>query len=253
VHQLSPLPDDSGALSGLSDLPAFDRSGNLEDAAYKRMRQALIDGHFTVGQSFTIRTLAQVFGTSPMPVRDALKRLVAEHALDLLPNRSVIVPLMSRARFQEITQIRLSLEPMITGLAAPEVTPQTIEAMATDHQQMCEAVDSGRASQYLASNRRFHFRLYEAAATTVMLPAIEGLWVQIGPYLNQVFRLRERGTTQVARHHHTDILKALRRRDGVAAAQAIWGDLSDAADSILAANWFSPSRGRTRASAANNL
>jgi DNA-binding GntR family transcriptional regulator len=240
MHLLSPPLDTPVSLSGLRDLPGFDRSGNLEDAAYKQMRQALIDGHFSVGQSFTIRMLAQVFGTSPMPVRDALKRLVAEHALDLLPNRSVIVPLMSRARFQEITRIRLSLEPMITGLAAPGVSPQTIEAMAGDHQQMCEAVDNGDASRYLASNRRFHFRLYETAATTVMLPLIEGLWVQIGPYLNQVFRLRERGATQVARHHHTDILKALRRRDGVAAAQAIWGDLSDAADSILAANWFSP-------------
>jgi len=47
---------------------AFDRSGNLEDAAYAHLREALIGGLFSPGQTFTIRALAQVFGTSPMPV-----------------------------------------------------------------------------------------------------------------------------------------------------------------------------------------
>lgn len=225
--------------AGQGEVMPFDRSSNLEDAAYERLRQALIDGHFSPGQTFTIRALAQVFGTSPMPVRDALKRLVAERALDLLPNRSVQVPLMSRARFQEILQIRLSLEPMITARAAARVTPELIAAMAQDHERMCAAVEGADAALYLASNRRFHFRLYEAAGTVVMLSLIEGLWMQIGPYLNQVFRSRERGSTQVARHHHTAVLQALRRHDAPAAAQAIWDDLSDAADAILAANWFS--------------
>ena len=224
--------------AGQHDVTPFDRSSNLEDAAYERLRQALIDGHFSPGQTFTIRALAQVFGTSPMPVRDALKRLVAERALDLLPNRSVQVPLMSRARFQEILQIRLSLEPMITARAAARITPALIAAMAQDHELMCAAVDSADATHYLASNRRFHFRLYEAAGTVVMLSLIEGLWMQIGPYLNQVFRARERGSTQIARHHHTAVLQALRRHDAPAAAKAIWDDLSDAADAILAANWF---------------
>ena len=113
--------------------PALDREGNLEDAAYENMREALMEGRFKPGQTFTIRGLAQVFGTSVMPVRDALKRLVAERALTLLPNRSVILPLMSRERFQEILQIRLSLETMITERAALLIGPDIIEAMARDH------------------------------------------------------------------------------------------------------------------------
>ena len=219
--------------------PGLDRSGNLEDAAYTRLRGALIDGYFSPGLTFTIRGLAQVFGTSPMPVRDALKRLVAEHALTLLPNRSVIVPMMSRARFQEILQIRLTLEPMITTRAVPGATPELIEAMAQDQRSMSQAVEAGDPREYLAANRRFHFRLYRAADTVVMLPVIESMWAQVGPYLNQVFRDREHGATQGADQHHTSLLRALRRHDAPAAAKAIWSDLSDAADSILAANWFS--------------
>jgi len=215
----------------------LDRNSNLHDAAYERMRQALMDGHFVPGETFSIRTLAAVFGTSPMPVRDALKRLVAEHALELGANRSVLLPIMSRARFLEILQIRLSLESMITARAATKVTPAVIEDMAQDHAQMCEALQAGNASRYLACNRRFHFRLYEAAETHVMLPVIESMWMQIGPHLNQIFRVPE-GATSNADHHHNDLLRALRRQDAQAAAKAVWDDLSDAADAILAADNF---------------
>ena len=217
--------------------PVLDRNGNLHDAAYERMRQALMDGHFVPGQTFSIRTLAAVFGTSPMPVRDALKRLVAERALELSPNRSVRLPIMSRARFVEILQVRLSLESMIASRAATKVTPAVIEAMAQDHGEMCRALEAGDASRYLACNRRFHFRLYEAAETQVMLPVVESMWMQVGPHLNTLFRLPQ-DATATADHHHNDLLRALRRQDAQAAAKAVWDDLSDAADAILAANNF---------------
>ena len=210
--------------------------GNLHDAAYQHLRQALMDGQFKPGQTFTIRALAALFGTSPMPVRDALKRLVAERALDLLPNRSVVLPLMSRARFQEILQIRLSLESMIAARATAKVTPRLIEAMAADHEAMCRAVRQGTSAAYLAANRRFHFRLYEAADTQVMLPIIKSLWMQIGPHLNQIFSARE--PTVAVDHHHNDLLRALRRQDAQEAARAVYNDLSDAADAILKANEF---------------
>ena len=222
---------------GLDQRPARER-GNLEDATYERMRQALVDGRFHPGQTFTIRALAAVFGTSPMPVRDALKRLVAERTLHLLPNRSVIVPLMSRDRFLEILDVRLALESMLAMRAARTIGPDAIQAMADDHEQMCVAVAQGDAAGYLSSNRRFHFRLYEAANTVVLLPVVETMWAQIGPYLNQVFGSREKGTER-AGHHHTEVLRALRRRDGEAAARGIRQDISDAADSILETNWFS--------------
>lgn len=220
-----------------ADRDGIDRSGSLHESAYQQLRNALMDGLLKPGQTFTIRSVAEVFGTSPMPVRDALKRLVAEQALELLPNRSVVLPIMTRARFQEILQIRLSLETMVASRAAARITPEVIDAMAADHTAMCQAAAKGRTAEYLAANRRFHFRLYEAAGTVVMMPVIESMWMQIGPHLNQIFSARKRAIDAVD-HHHNDLLRALRRQDPQAAAQAVWSDLSDAADAILAANEF---------------
>ncbi len=227
----------ASATPALSVVQPGSRTGKLHDAVYGQLREALIDGHFVPGQTFTIRALAEVFGTSPMPVRDALKRLVAERALDLRRNRSVVLPLMSRARFQEILQIRLQLESMVTLRAAGRIGPSAVEAMAEDHRSMCAAVEAGEVSQYLAANRRFHFRLYESAGTVAMFPVIESMWMQAGPLLRQVFMSKAHAVPR-ADHHHNAVLRALRRQDGAAAAQAIWDDLSDAADSILASDWF---------------
>jgi DNA-binding GntR family transcriptional regulator len=236
VVNLKAAIEQEGTGSTASD-PDFPGNSSLHDHAYQQLRQALMDGRLAPGQVFSLRTLAQVFGTSPMPVRDALKRLVAEHALELRPNRSVVLPHMSRARFQEILQVRLALEPMIASRGATNISAPAIEAMAADHREMCVAVERADATAFLAANRRFHFRLYEAANSHVMLPIIEGLWMQVGPHLHQIFRSKK-SATAVADHHHDDVLRALRRQDTAAVAKAIWEDLSDAADEILASNLF---------------
>ena len=71
-------------------------------------------GRFQPGQTVTLRGLARSLGTSPMPVREALRRLIAERALDLGPNRSARVPVVTSAKYAEICEVRIALE----GLAA---------------------------------------------------------------------------------------------------------------------------------------
>lgn len=217
-------------------IPA-DGNGRLHDVAYSKIREALMEGRFAPGQTFSLRALAEVFGTSAMPIRDALKRLVAEHALELRGNGTVVLPRMTRARFQEILQARLAMEPLLASRGTARVTGEAIRAMAQDHADMCAASQRKNAKGFLAANRRFHFRLYEAAESTVILPIVEGLWMQAGPHLHRIFGATT-SAVDAADHHHLDLLRALRRQDGTAAARAVFDDLSDAADGILQTDLF---------------
>lgn len=212
-------------------------NGRLHDVAYGKIREAMMEGRFAPGQTFSLRALAEVFGTSAMPIRDALKRLVAERALELRPSGTVVLPPMTRARFQEILQTRLALEPLLASRGAARVSESEIRAMAQDHADMCAASRRKNARAFLAANRRFHFRLYEAAASTVMLPIVEGLWMQVGPHLHRIFGARSSAVDE-ADHHHLDLLRALRRQDGNGAARAVFDDLSHAADGILRTELF---------------
>ncbi len=207
----------------------------LHDEIYLQLRQALIVGDMVPGQALSARTLAERFGTSLIPVRDALRRLYAEHALAVLQNRTFYVPKMSRRRFQELLQVRLNLESMLTRRAAEAMTPDMLVELEAINAEMQSAVPANEVRRYLIANHRFHFRIYREADSLAVFPIVESLWMQVGPFLNGVFT---QAGTQSARDNHTQVLKALRRRDAVAAADAIAKDLADAADVILASAEF---------------
>src|SRR6266568_178134 len=89
----------------------------LQQRVYHALARGLMGGMFTPGEAVSLRTLAARLGTSAMPVREAVSRLIAERALVMLPNRSVIIPRMSRARFNELTKTRQILEGHVTEAA----------------------------------------------------------------------------------------------------------------------------------------
>jgi DNA-binding GntR family transcriptional regulator len=214
--------------------PAFEprrlQRATLNDEVYRELRRAIMAGSVQPGQAMTIRSLAASFGVSLMPVREALGRLVAEHVLELRPNRSVAVPVLHRARFREITRIRVALE----GLAAEEGTAQIADGeirRMTELNARMEDIAVAPTPEALEDNRRFHFALYRAAGMPTLMALIESLWLQIGPLLS--FHMRELALVpQPVLVHHRRALDGLARRDGDVVRAAIIADIEDAAENI---------------------
>src|SRR4249920_1390009 len=111
----------AGAAEAPFAVPKLQRN-TLNEEVYEQLKQALMSGRIAPGSTMTIRSLASSFGISVMPVREALRRLVAEHVLVLLPNRSVALPVFTRERFDEITRIRTSLEGLAAEAGGPQIT-----------------------------------------------------------------------------------------------------------------------------------
>lgn len=74
----------------------------VQERVYSALRDQLMRGGFEPGQKLKIAELAEVFGTSAMPVREALNRLTVERALETLPRRTVRVPTLSKRALQEL-------------------------------------------------------------------------------------------------------------------------------------------------------
>jgi DNA-binding GntR family transcriptional regulator len=211
------------------DVPKLSRS-TLNEEVYEELKQALISGKIAPGSTMTIRSLAQSFGISIMPVREALRRLVAEHVLVLLPNRSVALPLFTAERFHEITRIRTSLEGLAAEEGARHVTPQGYDALVRMTMLM-ETSPNASPADILEWNREFHFGLYRASGMPVLVKMIESLWLQVGPLLNlqqQVFAAEK---ISVYVHHHR-ALEGLRKKKPAEVSAAIVGDIEDAAKII---------------------
>ncbi len=201
----------------------------LHERAYDEVKKAIMGGAIAPGEPMTIRALAKALGTSVMPVREALRRLVAERALELLPNRSVSLPVMTAEKFDEIVRIRLALEGLMAETAAKHITQDELKRMSRLNDEMIVKLRQG-AKKYLALNQEFHFQLYLAARMPQAMSIVETLWLQIGPFLHHV-------TTDFGKAdflgHHEAMLKALAKRDGNKARAAIEADISEAAQTIL--------------------
>ncbi len=200
----------------------------LQEQLYGRLRAALVGGAFQPGEGVTIRALADQFETSTTPVREALRRLVSESSLEMQPNRTVRVPPLTAARLVELCRIRGALESLATELAAARVTNRQILRLEQLCQDMAEAIEAREPGKYLGAHRAFHFQIYDAAESPLLLSIIENTWVQLGPYLHLMFD--GRGALQTPEVHHGEIVAALRARDAPGAAQAVARDTQAAAE-----------------------
>ncbi len=203
----------------------------LNDEVYHELRRAIMSGAIEPGSTMTIRGLAASFGISLMPVRQALNRLVAEHVLMLLPNRSVALPRIDAGRFREITRIRVALE----GLAAEEAVAQVDAAAIARMEAANAAIEAGAApGEALALNREFHFTLYAASAMPTLVAMIETTWLQVGPLLHVPIRKVMDGATPRSLPEHRRVIAGLRAGDAALVRDAIRADLEDAAVDIAA-------------------
>lgn len=197
---------------------------NLQEQLYQRLREGLLEGRFKPGDRLKIRDLAAAWGTSPMPVRAALQRLVAEGALEGEPQRSVRVPPMTRERFKQIYQVRMALEGMAVEAAVGNLDSDALEVLEGCMERMDQAIERRDVQAYLTENSQFHRVLYGACGNPVLLRTIETLWLQVGPFFNRLFT--EADLSLRLNDFHEYAFKALRDGDGKAARQAIEQDLT---------------------------
>lgn len=218
----------------LSGLHAVD-SGTLGQRVYVELRHFLAVGGVKPGEKITLRQLTAAVGTSLMPVREAVQRLVAEGALELLPNRSIRVPVMTKARVREILKVRLMLEGMAIDEAAARIDPAAIEQLETLNEAFMEEMrrrdDSARLFRV---NKEFHFTVYRTAEMPVLLGIIENMWLQIGPFLHFSLGVRGReATSKFAPDSHKRLIRAMRERDAAMGRAALANDLGGAVELIL--------------------
>jgi DNA-binding GntR family transcriptional regulator len=198
----------------------------LQERVYLRIRQALINSEFNPGQVLTIRELAQKLGTSIMPVREALQKLTVERVLELLPTRSVRVPVLSAEEFAEICAARMLLEGHMARLAAERANARDLERIEQASRAFLSAKVPSGPTAIQQRNREFHFAIYEAAHKPTILELIEPLWVRCGPCTVALFvDLGAEKVKRGATAPHQQALEAIRARRPAAAQKAIVADI----------------------------
>lgn len=200
-------------------------------SVYLRLRDMILCGDLAPGQAVTIQGLVVTLGAGMTPVREAIRRLIAEGALEFQGNRRVSVPELSEPLIDELLFARLALEPELARRAARLISDPQIEALARIDAALNAAIAEGDITGYMLQNHRFHMTLYRISESRVVLALVQALWLRAAPSLRVMCgRFGTRNLPDL----HQQTLEALCRHDGDGAAEAIAGDIRQGLENVRA-------------------
>lgn len=207
----------------IPDIP--EQSGvTTQEYVYQRLRNAIMLGAIEPGTLLTMRGLAERLDLSPTPIREAVRRLSSENAIQVMDNRRMSVPVMTSARFEELVALRTSVEVHAAKRALPYISDIVIKKLTQIDAKMDKFVSEGELDQLTLLNQAFHRILYTTNPDQVTMPVVESIWLQLGPFQRQVIT-RVKEYYEIDRHK--EILSALTTRDAAALHDAITNDIRD--------------------------
>ena len=179
------------------------------------LRAAIQSGALHDGVELNQVALAEHFGISRVPVREAMRALEAEGWISALPHRRAVVAAVSPRRVAETFEVRALLEAHLIEKSVAAMSAAQLERLSTLSHAMETMTDH---SEWVAANREWHQLLLEPSGSQMTLELIAQLTSQVERYLNLRGENVERESE--AGHEHRDILRAVAAKD-VASARTL--------------------------------
>ncbi len=204
--------------------------------AHARLRDMVLFGEIAPGSAVTIEGLVARLDLGMTPVREAIRRLIAEGALQILGNRRVCVPRLDTAALTDLGYARTAIETRLATQAMPHCNDAMIAQLRAVDAQLDRAMAAGDIPGYLRANHAFHFALYTRAGSEVLESLVNSLWLRFGPSLRVVCLAqgRARGEGLDGPDNHKRALAALVSGDDAGLRAAIAADIDQGVENIRA-------------------
>jgi DNA-binding GntR family transcriptional regulator len=189
----------------------FERPPTAQEAVLVALRQAIVSGDLKPGEQVRQEQLAERFGVSRVPVREALKILEGEGSVTYAPRRGYFVAELSLTDLLEVYRIRELLEAEAVRVAVPLLSADDLAALSADVAACEQAGRDGDLAAMSAANRRLHFGLYRPAAMPRLERLIRILWDATDVYRSVYYA--EASNRSVVEAEHREILAAIQARD----------------------------------------
>ncbi|MDX6738774.1 GntR family transcriptional regulator [Actinocorallia sp. A-T 12471] len=208
------------------------RGRTLADTAASEVHRMILAGELPAGSPLRLNDLAALLEMSPMPVRDAMRRLEALGLVEIIPHKGARVRELTEDDLRDTYEVRIELESLATARAALIITPEAVERAAealASHEQLLLAGDVDNARR---AHTDFHFAIYRASGSLWLPRAIEPVWQNSERYR---FATADAERRRLSHLEHQAILDACAAHDADAAAAALRSHLESTMHRILAA------------------
>lgn len=204
------------------DLPAFGERRNLRQEVSAALRAALVAGEMRPGVLYSAPTLAETFGVSATPVREAMLDLAGEGLVEAVRNKGFRVVELSDHELDEITDIRALIEVPTVGAIAAGYTPamhpkvESLRPIAREIELQAEVPDF---VAYIEADRQFHLGLLALAGNRHLVEVVANLRARSRLY--GLAALAEQGQLSRSAQEHQEILDRIVVGDAAGATEVM--------------------------------
>jgi DNA-binding GntR family transcriptional regulator len=215
-----------GAILRDSETEASTQAERLADA----IADSVLSGEFEPGFRLDETALAERYGVSRTPVREAIRLLASTGLIDVKPRRGASVATTTSAELETLFGAMAEMEATCARLAAVSMTPIERRRLQSRHEAMTELVLRDDREAYAAANIDFHTQIYFGARNSILTEFALGLRRRLGPFRRAQFRTE--GRTSRSHAEHAAVVKAILACDAVAAHAAMFQHMSLVEDSF---------------------
>jgi DNA-binding GntR family transcriptional regulator len=190
-----------------------DRRGGPQQTVVAELRRLILSGDAPPGTSVPLGDIADLFGVSHIPVREALKTLIGEGLVTHRPNSGYSVAQLTLQELYELYIVRESLEMAAQTHAIVRATEEDREVAKVANERMRQAIRDGDAGAIQRENRNFHIALARPSGMRRLLRMLEVAWNMIEP--SQPLRRFDIADIERLNADHDEMLDAFLARDAV--------------------------------------
>jgi DNA-binding GntR family transcriptional regulator len=196
--------------------------GNSSARIADLLRTAILRGDYPPGTRVRQEDVAQRYGASRVPVREAFRTLEADGLVTLIANTGAWVSRLSLAECDEVYQTRERVEPLLLRYALPGIDEAHMDRLDELAARM-EHADN--VEEFLRLDREFHLGSYESAHTTVLGDLVRRLWNTTQHYRRAFTLLLDEHAARMVHDEHNMLAAAIRDGDADGAEHVLAGHI----------------------------
>jgi DNA-binding GntR family transcriptional regulator len=186
------------------------------------LKEEILSGKFPPGVRIRQEDIAEQFGASRSPVREALRILEAEGLINLVAHTGAWISHLSLAECEEMYQLRERIEPLLLRLSIAHISDETINELQALSAEMEATID---VEKFLKLDREFHLLSYSGAETVLVGEMVNRLWNTTQHYRRAYSQMMATSSFKPAHYEHHLLLSALKKRDADDAERILFGHI----------------------------
>lgn len=201
-------------MSGTSKfvIEKLDRQMSLRETVTEKLRTSIISGDLVEGELYSAPSLGAAFGVSATPVREAMMDLVREGLVETVKNKGFRITGMTDAELEEISEIRLLIEPEATRRALPLIPRENIDELRSLADAIVHTAKNRDPEAYLAADRAFHSRLLSFTGNKQLVEIATDLRLRTRLY--GLKTLMDNNQLDGSAQEHHEMIDCVERGDG---------------------------------------